>query len=298
MNQTADRNYTIAIFNNEIGNDDVGVYLSDLNTTPYHRHTFLEIAYVVEGSALHYFDNRSLVVKKGDYYAIDYDEVHKYSPNGMDNFRIINCLFRPEFIDTTLKHCKGFSDLVSNYQIKFEYTNLKTVPTKIIHHDENGEVLTLFEKMYREYANKKPRYQEIIRCHIIELIIITLRKIYEENEKRTSPLIAKVLSYVDKNYNKPVTLSKISGRLGYSLAYVSNLFSKEMSVPFSTYLKKKRVEEACHMLANTQIEISEISYLVGYSDIKHFRATFKQIVGKSPSAFRSQYQQHNHSDTI
>lgn len=155
MNKTADINHEIAIYNNELSNENVGVYISDVNTTPYHRHTFLEIAYVVEGSALHYFDNRSLIVKKGDYYAIDYNEVHKYSPNGKDNFKIINCLFRPEFIDASLKHCKGFSDLVSNYLIKFEYANLKTIPTKIIYQDENAEVYTLFKKIFREYTEKK-----------------------------------------------------------------------------------------------------------------------------------------------
>lgn len=298
MNDTTDKKQRVAVYNKELGGEEVGVYQSDSNTTPYHRHTFLEIAYVEEGSALHYFDNRSVIVKKGDYYAIDYHEVHKYSPNGNDNFKIINCLFRPEFIDVSLKHCKGFSDLVSNYLIKFEYARLKTIPTKIVYHDENGEVYALFKKMYREFFDKKPRYQEIIRCHIIELIIITLRKIYEETENQTSPLVAKVLGYIDKNYNKPITLSKISAALGYSLPYLSSLFGKEMSVSFGTYLQKKRIEQACHMLANTHTEVSEISNLVGYSDVKHFRAVFKRMVGKSPSEFRGQYQQKDKSPCL
>ncbi len=281
----------VETYYDNIGDEKISLQVSDLSSTPYHRHTFLEIAYVIDGSATHYFNSGSVTVKKGDYYAIDYGEVHKYSPCSPapadGKFKVINCIFRPEFIDASLKNCRGFFDLISNYRIKFEYESLASAPTKVIFKDDTKEVLLLFEKMLKEYTAKQPRFSEVIRCNLIELIIVTLRKIHNETEaEKPAYPIQKVVEYIEQNYMKKITLSEISAKLGYSLPYISSLFSKTHSLPFSQYLKRIRVEKACRMLENTDKNIDDIANLVGYGDVKHFRIVFRCIVGKSPSEYR------------
>lgn len=90
---------------------------------------------------------------------------------------------------------------------------------------------------------------------------------------------------------KSITLSGICSEIGYSLPYISTLFSKITSLSFGKYLQKVRIEKACHILANTHTNIDDVASLVGYSDVKHFRVVFRRLTGKTPSEVRSMYQQ-------
>lgn len=266
----------------------ISVQRSNYNNTPYHRHNFLEMSYVTSGSAVHYFNNESVTVKKGDYFAVNYDEIHKFSPNGDDNFEVINILFKPEFIDPSLKDCRGFPDLVANASINFNYFTLKTQPTSVIYHDKDDTVLAIFNNMLYEYQQKNIKYQELIRCYLTELIIITLRQISKNvnTMENSDKSLNRLLDYVNQNYMHNIKLKDISDELGYTPSYLSSMFTSKLGIPFSKYLQNIRLAHACDLLANTQDTIETIAEKCSYTDIKFFRRVFKCKLNMSPSEFR------------
>ena len=79
--------------------------------TNTHSHDFLELVYITSGKAKHVRDKCEQVVQKGDYLVIDYRSEHSYMAL-TDDFAIINCLFLPELIDSSLIHCKSFSTVI------------------------------------------------------------------------------------------------------------------------------------------------------------------------------------------
>ena len=58
---------------------------------------------------------------------------------------------------------------------------------------------------------------------------------------------------------------------------------------FSDYLKEIRIENAKNMLLNTEQQVEDISFAVGYSDIKYFSRLFKKLTGVTPTEFRRLY---------
>lgn len=58
---------------------------------------------------------------------------------------------------------------------------------------------------------------------------------------------------------------------------------------FSTaqYIRHYRIEKAKHLLVETQIQISEIAYQVGFRDPGYFSKQFRALTNMSPSQFRS-----------
>ena len=54
-----------------------------------HQHDFLEMVYVTEGRAMHTLNENEAVVKKGDYFIIDYGAVHQYKNIPKVRFEII-----------------------------------------------------------------------------------------------------------------------------------------------------------------------------------------------------------------
>ena len=252
-----------------------------------HNHDFLEMVYVTKGKALHTLNNKKTMVEKGDYFIIDYNAFHQY--NTVDNvkFEIINVLFKPEIIDKTLVHCYSFQDLINHYLIRFSHKTLEYSPTNIIYHDDDNLIYALIEKLQYEFDKKSPGYIELMRCYLIEIIINTMRRISKENANILYNDYSKyIIEYVEENYMKPITLTQISAKLNFSLPYMCKRFKNDVGVSFNQYLQKKRIEQSCRLISNTNKKISEIATLVGYSDIKFFNQVFKKHLKMTPRDYK------------
>ena len=254
--------------------------------TLMHSHDFLEMVYVTNGSAIHTLNEVKTLVRQGDYFIIDYGASHKYNANDNGKFMIINILFKPEFVDKTLFNCLSFRDLINNYLIRFSYKSLEKSPTNIIYSDDDKSILALVEKLQSEYSKKNPGYLELMRSYLIEIIIQTMRRISNKDTAIYNDYSKYIVDYVDENYMKPITLTELSTKLQFSLPYICKRFKNDVGMPFNEYLQKKRIEQSCRLIANTDKKFSEISGLVGYSDIKFFTQIFKKHLGMTPREFK------------
>ena len=86
------------------------------NKSDLHHHEFFELAYVTEGSAEHTIDGHSILIGRGDFFLVNLSSSHGYNAISKD-FKIINCLFVPEFIDRTLHGARSFSKIMNTPQM-------------------------------------------------------------------------------------------------------------------------------------------------------------------------------------
>ena len=259
-------------------------------TVRYHSHEFLELSYVLEGSANHTMEGMTTTLSKGDFFIIDYNKHHKYTQIGETPFTIMNCLFLPSLIDETLAGCEQLSEVVKNYLIKLDFYQVKDHPTNFIYHDEDGRIGRLFQQLHEEYVRKPMGYMETIRSYLILILIHIMRQIeLPGTTKSGNEMIRHITDYVDKNYHEKLSLAKISQKYNYSLAHISTLFKTEMGVNFQEYVQSVRMKESCRLLINTSKKVSEIAAAVGYTDIKFFNEVFKRQIGMTPREFRGKY---------
>lgn len=254
-----------------------------------HSHNFLELAYIEEGEALHILgENRQTILKKGDYFIVDYDTPHKYTAQNNRPVKIINCLFMPSFIDKSLVNCRKFSEVIGNYLIKINYTMLTQNPSDTVFNDEDGRILNIIKNMLFEYNKKDNGYTEILRANLIEILVLTLRRIMsaDADSSKDSAITSEIKEYVRKNFNRNISLTDISKNLNYSIPYLSIKFKKDTGVNFNEYIQKYRIEQSCILLKNTDKKIQEVANSVGYGDLKYFNSVFKKIIGITPYRFR------------
>lgn len=105
-------------------------------------------------------------------------------------------------------------------------------------------------------------------------------------DKVYSPVVKKVVQYIDGNYDKEIALKCIAGLLNMNAVYLGQLFKTETGLMFSVYLNQKRVEEAKKLLLATKLNVADIGVKVGYSNNNHFFSVFKKFVGISPTEYR------------
>lgn len=254
-----------------------------------HTHSFLELAYVLKGSAVHTRNREEAVIREGDYFVIDYDSHHSYRAITED-FQLINCLFMPELIDPALKNCRSFRTVVSNYQIHFRDALLTGNPSATIFRDEDGAVKELLMSMLREFGQQEPGWFQIIRASVISLLVVTMRKICM-NPPTALPEgdIDRLVRFINTEYASVITLKELCKQYNYAFSYISLKFKKVMGMTYMEYLQKTRVEQSMRLLIHTDKPVSDIAQEVGYRDIKSFYAVFKRFSGTTPARFRQSY---------
>lgn len=252
-----------------------------------HDHEFLELAYVLHGSAEHQMGTQISTIREGDFLMVDLGSLHGY--HGGQELEIINCLFAPEYVDRALVNCPSLQAVLSTNLRQFGGDLLADGPADCILHDSDGTIRRLMEAMLREYEQKQPGYLEIVRCHLIEILVHAIRKHPVGSTAHCHPVVAAIADELQTTYHQPVSLEALGRRYGYTPQYISGLFHQETGVNLTVYLQRLRVEKACQLLIHTSNPIATIAKSVGYDDVKHFATLFRRYMGISPRELRKTY---------
>jgi AraC-like DNA-binding protein len=98
--------------------------------------------------------------------------------------------------------------------------------------------------------------------------------------------LRKAERFIWENYTRKTSLQEIAATAGLSAPYFSTIFKEEMGENLSTYLNRLRVRKARHMLAETDLTLSEIASSCGFEDQSWFSKIFKSFTGISPGKYR------------
>jgi two-component system response regulator YesN len=104
-------------------------------------------------------------------------------------------------------------------------------------------------------------------------------------------LVRQAVEAIHKNYAAQLTLDGIASRLDVSSEYFSQLFSRQMGIPFTTYLKHYRIDVAKRLLLEHRLKMQDIAAMTGYQTAQYFCRVFKEVTQISPSEFVRQYTQ-------
>ncbi|MBS6955980.1 MAG: response regulator [Enterocloster asparagiformis] len=105
-------------------------------------------------------------------------------------------------------------------------------------------------------------------------------------ESRMTQVAASILDYIRRNYMKEISMQDAARAMNYSDAYFCKLFKQCFDQNFTTYLTHFRMGEAKKLLQNREMNVKDVSVLVGYPDSNYFSKVFKRITGMIPSEFR------------
>lgn len=98
--------------------------------------------------------------------------------------------------------------------------------------------------------------------------------------------IEAILQFIQENYSKRFTLKEISEICETDYCYLSSVFKKKTGVSFSKHIKSLKMYSAANLIKESQIEIKEIAYDLGYKSLPHFYKDFKSQFGIPPKEFR------------
>lgn len=262
------------------------VLKSDFTEFPYHNHMGYELSYLLSGEMEQNVNGKISVIHPNEYFIIDYDSSHGYKSANGEKVELINLMFYSDFIEKSAKKFKPFSELISsavNISLPMDKNfSLSGVPIK----DTDGTIKQLFLKVNEEFEKKRIGYLEYIRSALIQIVITYLRNQDTIESEEENDIVHTIKKYVLNNFNKKISLSRLASEYNYSFEHLSRLFHEKTGQTFVKYLQSVRIENACHLLANTNYSVTDVAVAVGYSDIKTFTSVFKNHLNITPRQYR------------
>ncbi len=108
----------------------------------------------------------------------------------------------------------------------------------------------------------------------------------EQESRRSSELVQRIVQYLEENYAQNITLSSLEDSFFFNASYISRVFKQKTGKNYSDYLLGIRLEHAKELLRNSNHSIAYISDTTGFGNSKYFSKIFKEKVGMQPVQYR------------
>ena len=109
-------------------------------------------------------------------------------------------------------------------------------------------------------------------------------------------MVKKILDYINKNYNKKISLELLSKEFYVSVSYLCVIIKKITGKTFVDYLTGIRMEKAKEMLRDSDFSIIKVAEQVGYVDYFYFSKLFKKYEGITPYQYKKSKEKEKNED--
>ncbi|MCM1217449.1 MAG: helix-turn-helix transcriptional regulator [Lachnospiraceae bacterium] len=252
----------------------------------FHRQDFFFFNFAYQGDygALSYRYDNHITVHEGECYIGQPYAGYALSGHSKEEIIIVGVLIRKEtffrrFLSILATDTKMFHFFLepSTNQYSDEFIQLKF--------DNEQPIRALLEMMIMEYAFPKEDTQDILKPMVLTLFMLVARQYKADSAKESKERLSdKIVRYMGE-HTSVVTLKEIASHFSYHPNYISSLLHKELGRTFSELLLEQRMEKALILLKGTNLSVSEIAEMLGYSNSSNFYKAFRDFYGMSPREF-------------
>ena len=104
---------------------------------------------------------------------------------------------------------------------------------------------------------------------------------------RSRRAVLEAARYVRRHYREPIDLKTLAGVVFLHPVYLGQVFHRETGKSLRDFLAEVRVQEAIHLLLESEIGTVQIGERVGYQTPSSFFRAFRAQTGMSPGRYRS-----------
>lgn len=257
----------------------------------WHKHAFLEVICVMEGSCTNYILEQKIQMKAGDICIIAPDTPHAVSAFSDDNV-IFNIILRISTFETAFFGTLSENDILSDFFMRTLY-NSKTHPFLLFSTGNDMETLNYVGYAYEEYKSSR-QYRKRMLNSIINAFFIVLLRNHGANvsvpaltDSDKDQNLVYILKYMKEHFTT-VSLKELAAFFNYSERQLQRIIKTSTGMSFSENILKLKMNHAARLLSNPDLPVAAIAEELGYSDTGNFRAVFKKYYGITPMEFRAQ----------
>ncbi len=227
-----------------------------------HRHAQAYLSFVLSGAYQEKYANRECVCSEGALRFLPPEELHE------------------NFFDATVRTLLVRIDPLALDRLG-DHAPVLSSPGEV-----SGLASSwLANRMYREFLASDDIAPLAMEGVLLEILAESARVIGESGAH--APVwLRRVREALEDSYLLAPSLAELAAIGGVHPVHLSREFRKHYDTTIGEFIRKRRVEHACHLLANSDKPLSEIALMCGFSDQSHFCAMFKSHTSLTPAKFR------------
>lgn len=152
-------------------------------------------------------------------------------------------------------------------------------------------VFSLMDKLHHALSHDNAHERLNARAILLEVLI---RLLDTRQPSTSTPHHQEMLAYrirttldtAMSQANTSFSICDLLSKMGYSYEHLSRVFRKQYGLTPNEYIQSIRIEQAKHLLRQTDLIIAAIADRLGYADPIYFTRLFKRHTGMSPGKFR------------
>ena len=252
--------------------------------TPWHYHEEIEIVLCDGGFGKKFVGNHVSDYAEGDlailgsnlphWYRAD-DACYQHQKPASIVIHFLNDCFGKDFFEAEeMTEIKYFLK-TANLGIEFYGQTRTKIQEKIqclLKADKVARMLGLIEILHLMSVTKEYRF-------LSENAIVGV-------SKKDSERMNEVFNYVLKNFKNDINLSEIANKTRFSEAAFCRYFKLRTQKTFVEFVNEIRIESACKLLAENDLNILEICYESGFKNLSNFNRQFRRYTKNNPKTYR------------
>lgn len=232
---------------------------------------------------------------------VDKEYVFQYCLSGEVNFRLRNQLYHvtpgtaflmPPQLPHAVQHISSQSDysyIVIHFTLPAESTLLKLFPLAVGFPEPDA--FATAEKLHmlcREWNNRQSGYKYIMSGLLMELLGLFWRNRGVSLQpdiviSTTWRNVERVISWMHRQYSKPLSIEQMSRHANLSTAYFCRAFKEYTGSSPHEYLNNIRIAKAIQLLMESECNCTQTADAVGFPTVAAFSRAFKRVMRVSPS---------------
>ena len=159
-----------------------------------------------------------------------------------------------------------------------------------------GKTLTTATYLMQAMSKAQGLQRMLLFIELLELLAedeaasyITSERYNNLSSLKDPQKIDKILSYLNEHYAEEVRLENMASLAAMSETSFSRYFKRTTGKTLSNYLCALRVGNACRLLRETEMSVSEIAFEVGFNNLSNFNRRFLEQQGVNPRNYRKAF---------
>ncbi|MDR0520097.1 MAG: AraC family transcriptional regulator [Clostridiales Family XIII bacterium] len=268
----------------------VSMQVQEVTSVTCHWHDFLEVIWIIRGSAVVCESTMRYPLCEGDIYVVNYNETHK-----------IICDSEPAVIGFLFVDYRYFSKYIPNLkEISFAHYAFSTAP------NPDAALVSCRKYMASAYSllnreDVKPAEVEDMAVPFLKLIVDTFQYIYYVKDKDGNYIdilsqnnltkkqlerLHRITYYIYMNCGEKLRLDDLANTELYNRFYISHFIKKAFGLSYQETVSLSRAVISERMLLGTDSSLDEIASAVGFSSRGQYCSHFRKWHGMSPTQYR------------
>ena len=245
-------------------------YGGDWHSVP-HTHNHTELFYIVGGKGQFLIEDQA--------FPVDANNLVIINPNVLHTEDSLNA----QPLEYIVLGIEG---------IELATTDISNGRFCILDHFESVEISGCLRNILREMEQKNTGYEDVCQAYMEILVIRLMRATSiavpaEPQTITTNRQCAAIRRYIDLHFKEALTLEQLAEEGHMNKYYLSHAFKREYGISPINYMISKRIEESKYLLAETDLAMSQIAQLLGFSSLSYFSQVFHRTQGITPKEYRN-----------